>query len=65
MYNLKALRTLCSIPDEGAVKPSGGIKVLLCLHFPGGQPGNSHSSSLLIEPSYQCRQIAPFNPPVT
>lgn len=50
-------------PDECAIQPSGGIKVLLCLHFVRSQAPHNHCSSLLVEPCYEGGQITPLHPP--
>lgn len=51
-----------TVPDQGSVKPSSGIKVFFCLHLPGGQPGNCDCSSLLVKACYQGCQVAALHP---
>ena len=64
---LQMFRSSCIAcqPDESAVQPSGGIKVLLCFHFVGCQARHNHCGSLLVEPSYERGQIASFHPPAS
>lgn len=51
--------------DEGAVNPTGGIKVLLRLHLEGGQPRHGHRSRLLVKAPHQLLLVITYCPPAS